>query len=205
MANARPYEFPDADQTNVDYYISVDQSGTTSQEKKLLSDLLNPIGAITFYAGSIGGLPNRWLICDGSEVNRVGYEELFAVIGTTFGNGDGSTTFNLPDMSGRTPIAATQDSNVATPNFNNGYGLGQQVGEDEHLLTKDEMPNHTHETLLNGASNDGNMPHDGTTRAARGWASGSSAYYDINQGQGLDEAHENRQPSIALYAIIKAI
>lgn len=204
MANARPYEYPDAAQSNTDYVIAVDKSGDSSQQKKILSDLLAPIGSVMYYAGLVAGIPANWLECNGDEVNRTTYADLFAIVGTTFGDGDGSTTFNLPNMSGRTPIAATQDSNVGTPSLDNGYGLGQTVGEDEHELTQGELPNHTHQVLMNTSSNDGNMPHDSSTRAARGWSSGSSTYYDIAQGLGNTQEHENRQPSIALYAMIKA-
>jgi microcystin-dependent protein len=54
-----------------------------------------PIGATTTYGGTT--LPAGWLVCDGSAVSRTVYQALFNVIGTTYGEGDGSTTFNLPD------------------------------------------------------------------------------------------------------------
>ena len=57
-----------------------------------------PTGSTQMFAGSIA--PRGWLIADGSAVSRTTYAALFAVIGTIYGNGDGSTTFNLPDMRG---------------------------------------------------------------------------------------------------------
>src|SRR5262249_11225138 len=54
-----------------------------------------PIGTIVGYAGTTA--PAKWLLCDGAAVSRVTYKDLFAVIGTTYGAGDGSTTFNIPD------------------------------------------------------------------------------------------------------------
>lgn len=57
-----------------------------------------PTGAVMAFAGS--SAPEGWLVCDGSAVSRTTYADLFAVIGTTYGSGDGSTTFNLPN---RTP------------------------------------------------------------------------------------------------------
>lgn len=63
---------------------------------------VNPVGMVAPYAGSTA--PDYWLLCDGSAVSRTTYANLFAVIGSTFGAGDGSTTFNLPDLRGRTPI-----------------------------------------------------------------------------------------------------
>ncbi|ADL53204.1 phage tail protein [Clostridium cellulovorans] len=50
--------------------------------------------------------PQGWLICDGSAVSRETYANLYTAIGTTYGNGDGTTTFNLPDMRGRVPIGS---------------------------------------------------------------------------------------------------
>ena len=57
-----------------------------------------PIGAIQAYGGAEA--PRGWLLCDGSAVSRTVYSELFAKIGTAFGEGDGSTTFNIPDLRG---------------------------------------------------------------------------------------------------------
>lgn len=54
------------------------------------------VGSVTWYAGAGAGTPENYLLCDGSAVSRTDYSDLFAVIGTTYGAGDGSTTFNLP-------------------------------------------------------------------------------------------------------------
>ena len=59
-------------------------------------------GSIQMYAGSTA--PSGWLICDGSAVSRDDYANLFSVIGTTYGAGDGSTTFNIPNLKGRVPV-----------------------------------------------------------------------------------------------------
>lgn len=61
-----------------------------------------PVGSILLYSGSTA--PNGWLICDGSAVSRTTYADLFTIIGTTFGSGDGSTTFNLPNLKGKIPV-----------------------------------------------------------------------------------------------------
>lgn len=70
--------------------------------KTALDGQLTPIGALMPYAGATA--PSRWLLCDGAAVSRTTYARLFGVIGTTFGAGDGSTTFNVPNMLGRVPI-----------------------------------------------------------------------------------------------------
>lgn len=63
-----------------------------------------PLGSVKMYAGSTA--PEKWLFCRGQAVSRTTYAKLFAVIGTTYGAGDGSTTFNLPDLRDRMPIGA---------------------------------------------------------------------------------------------------
>jgi microcystin-dependent protein len=77
------------------------------------------------------------LICDGSAVSRTTYPSLFAAIGIKYGPGDGSTTFNLPNLKGRTPVG----KDTAQTEF---AALAQNGGEKTHLLTAAEMPAHSH-------------------------------------------------------------
>ncbi len=94
-----------------------------------------PIGSITAYGKETA--PANWLICDGSAVSRTSYADLFAVIGTKYGEGDGSTTFNLPNLKGRVPVGL----DGGDTDFNT---IGKTGGEKKHTLTTDEMPNHKH-------------------------------------------------------------
>lgn len=89
------------------------------------------VGAVVPFAGSVA--PSRWLLCDGSAVSRTTYADLFAVVGTTYGAGDGSTTFVLPDLRDRFPVGA-----------GTSYARGDTGGEAEHALTTAEMPSHAH-------------------------------------------------------------
>ena len=57
-----------------------------------------PVGTINMYAGGVGDVPNGWLLCNGGAVSRTTYAQLFAVLDTEYGVGDGSTTFNVPDF-----------------------------------------------------------------------------------------------------------
>jgi len=93
------------------------------------------VGAIQAYAGTAG---TGWLVCDGSAVSRTTYANLFAAIGTNFGAGDGSTTFNLPDLRGRAVIG------VGTGTGLTSRSLGQTLGNETHTLTVTEMPAHNH-------------------------------------------------------------
>lgn len=105
-----------------------------------------PPGTIVPFGGDISTPPEGWLICDGSEKLRVDYAELFAVIGTAWGAGDGSTSFNLPDTRGRflrgidsgsgnDPDAASRTANAA------GGNTGDNVGS----VQGDEFKSHNHQ------------------------------------------------------------
>ena len=60
------------------------------------------------YAGSTA--PSGWFICDGSAISRTTYSDLYTVIGTTYGSGDGATTYNLPDCRGRVVVSLVHDA-----------------------------------------------------------------------------------------------
>lgn len=80
------------------------------------------VGSVTWYAGA--GTPENYLLCDGSAVSRTDYADLFAVIGTTYGAGDGSTTFNLPLLTDGRFIEGS-----GTPGTQHGAGLPNITGE----------------------------------------------------------------------------
>lgn len=95
----------------------------------------SPIGTVVMHAASTP--PAGWLRCDGSAVSRTLYAGLFDVIGTTYGAGDGSTTFALPDLTGRVAIGrGTLGSDT--------YALAATGGSARHTLAAAEMPSHTH-------------------------------------------------------------
>lgn len=94
-------------------------------------------GLIEPFAGTT--VPAGYLLCDGSAVSRIDYATLFEVIGTAFGDGDGSTTFNLPDLGGRVPLGVSQ-----------GHALGTTGGSETVTLTESELPAHTHEVPQHG-------------------------------------------------------
>lgn len=89
------------------------------------------IGNIIAFSGL--NIPEGYLECDGAAVSRADYPDLFSVIGTTYGDGDGSTTFNLPNLNGRVVIGTSQD-----------YSVGANGGEESHSLISLEMPSHIH-------------------------------------------------------------
>ena len=81
-----------------------------------------PIGTISPFGGS--SVPSGYLLCNGQAVNRTTYAELFAVIGTAFGTGDGNTTFNVPDLREAVPVGSGKNG-TATIAEHDIYTLGQ--------------------------------------------------------------------------------
>lgn len=160
---------------------------TDGISKNIFLDDNTPVGAIMPYGGDSD--PAYWLICDGRAVSRTAYAELFAIIGTTYGMGDGSTTFNIPDLRGRVAVG-----------HNTTYGLGTSGGEETHTLSVSEMPSHTHALYYYNAS--GNKPF-GYNYQNKGDQSGevTSSGGIVNTGGG--QAHNNMQPYLVTNYIIK--
>jgi microcystin-dependent protein len=142
-----------------------------------------PAGVMVPFGGS--SVPSGWLLCDGTAVSRTTYSALFAAISTAYGTGDGSTTFNLPNMKGNVPIG--YDSGQTE--FN---ALGKTGGEKTHVLTTTEMPAHTHN--IPGASGTSGGYPPATAQNSGGWTSGSA---------GSGGAHNNLQPYNTFNYIIK--
>ena len=128
-----------------------DFDGEFSSLTGVPASAITPPGVINMFAG--GNAPYGYLICDGREVCRTEYADLFAVINTLYGEGDGATTFNLPNLQTRVPVGL----HVEDPNFDE---LGKTGGAQEHVLSIDEMPSHNHSGTT---SSSGGHTHTGNT------------------------------------------
>lgn len=137
-------------------------------------------------------IPYGWLLCDGQAISRTEYADLFAVLGTSHGVGDGSTTFNVPDMRDYTVVGkSSTDGNI--------NAIGEKYGAKTHTLTEAQMPSHNHKIRSNFET--------GGTFAAATLTTGTAYISSDNNvafNTGGGEAHNNMQPSIAENYIIKA-
>lgn len=160
-------------------------------------DYLVPTGALMPFAGS--STPTGWLGCYGQAISRTTYAALFTAISTTYGVGDGSTTFNIPDLRGRV-IAALDNLGGSSANVvtdADADALGGVHGAETHTLTTDEIPSHTHSITMESSTSGGvstvkaetnaNTPNESSTSGATG-------------GGG---AHNNVQPTMFMSYIIK--
>lgn len=176
---------------------------------KLASGAVTPAGIINPYAGTTA--PAGWLLCYGQDVSRTIESDLFAAIGETYGSGDGSTTFNVPDLRGRV-IGGKDDMGGIGANRLTGVSgsvdgdsLGNTGGNETHTLTTAELPAHN---------------HSGTVDLRTNWEAGTSSLSPIGTGSarydgtasrpsldiantGGGNAHANVQPTLILNYIIK--
>ena len=119
---------------------------------------------------------DRWLVCDGRSVSRQVYQDLFQVIGSSFGAPDDDETFKLPDFRGRVMGAIGQGLSLTNRN------AGDSLGAETHTLTQNEMPQHSHT-----GTTDASGLHSNTTNAT----GGSSAGLVIKDGNGTPGTIDN--------------
>jgi len=156
------------------------------------------IGEIRLFA--FGRVPIGWLACNGQSLAIAAYATLFNLIGTTYG-GDGVSTFNLPDLRGRVPLAAGTGPSQPT------YVLGQISGEEMHTLRDAEMPSHSHSLV--STTNPGTTTTPGTTVHVAAASTGKKIYNAAANAApyvtmapcvtlaGNNLPHDNSMPSMA--------
>jgi microcystin-dependent protein len=129
-------------ETHTDHHVS---GGSTNQ--------LVPPGSVVMWASTKASIPDGWLRCDGAAVSRDEYQALFEAIGTTFGAGDGSTTFNLPDARDRFVIGTGTSVSIAGTggSFNHDHGGG--------TYATNSSGTHPHDAINNSSGSAGSHSH----------------------------------------------
>ena len=164
-----------------------------------------PVGTINMYAGATTDVPTGWLLCNGAAVSRTTYAQLFAVLDTEYGVGDGSGTFNVPNFvtSNKFPRAATNDA-----------GRGTTGGESTHTLTGAESGTSVHTHAItdpghNHTYNKGNGPSMGGAGSSPisdtpPTTSTSTTGISVNNSAAANasSSHENKPPFIDVHFII---
>ena len=150
-----------------------------------------PTGILLPYAGTAS--PDGWMLCNGQEVSRETYSNLFTVIGDSYGIGDGSTTFNLPDLRGRMPMGLdNMGGNSADRVVHSAAdSIGGNTGEENHQLSFDELPSRNSYKNHGGSSQN----NDSGGMYYLTWISTESV--------GNDQPHNNMPPYLSLNYIIK--
>jgi microcystin-dependent protein len=117
-----------------------------------------PAGSVVMYGGT--AIPAGWVMANGAALNRVAFAALFAAIGTTFGAGDGTTTFNTPNLQQRFPVGAVAGG---------AYALGTAAGAASYTLTMANVPQHSHTMNHGHAASSGNE-NQAHTHSWAGWS-----------------------------------
>lgn len=203
-----------------DEILIADESDSSAGKKASIGDVfalltgLTPAGAVVAFAGP--SAPTGWLFCGGQAVSRTTYADLYSAIGTTYGSGDGSTTFNLPDLRGRTLFGKDDMGGSAANRVTSGVsgvdgatlgasGGDQRMQQHNHTANVTD-PGHSHNLTKQNAGGATPVPSFGTG------SSPSDSGYDtdsattgisvaiVNSGSG---SSQNMPPAIILNWIIK--
>ena len=162
---------------------------------------LMPSGALLDFAGSVA--PVGFLLCDGAAVSRTTYSDLFAAVGTVYGPGNGTTTFNIPNFNGRTSVGTGTYTDTVSGSITRS--IGQVIGAEKHVLTTAQMPSHTH--IQDAHSHTITTPVGGGGAGSGGtvaFPTGQTGFtVATNQYTGGDLSHNNMQPSLVILKMIK--
>lgn len=186
--------------------------------EKLDAFRIVPVGSEMGYAGSTD--PNTfWLLEDGRELSRTTYAALFALLGTAFGAGNGSTTFNIPDRRGRVAVAPDNMGTArgAAGRLTGSNTRGAAAGEQKHTISVGEMPSHSHAGIENNvfgftSNNPAGGPNIGSAwTVSVGFTNPS--YASVSTGvttpavedTGGSEGHNNMQPYVVVNSIIRVL
>lgn len=205
-------------------YPTPDDDVDVPRDQKALADSLDAgatfiVGEVRFIA--VVAAPTGWVTCDGAALGRSAFPKLYAAIGVTFGAGDGSTTFNVPDLRGRAVVGAGQGPGLTSRAVGTKWGVeavllaAAESGVNGAGIVGGVTSGHSHYVPLpvyyNGGGSAGSINNSGSgayplDRADSGFSSAgqSNDHFHTLTARAADAAHINTQPSIAVPAYIYA-
>lgn len=181
----------------------LDSDGNLTDDfKDQISGFTTPTG--TIRASVVSETIDGWLLCDGSAKSRTTYAALFAKIGTTFGEGDAVSTFNLPDFRGKFLVGVGQFESGAT------ITLGTELGAEKVELTVAQMPEHSHQETIKvstdtnqGIDDYWNQSHEkssvGDSIVPTGTSNEHTAFYSKTAKVGGGDEHDNIPPAMGVH------
>jgi microcystin-dependent protein len=175
----------------------------------VIATVSEPVGTIKMFAGVGDPAGGNYLICDGRAISRTTYAALFAVAGTAYGAGDGSTTFNIPNFQERSPVGQTVTQTLI-PQYD-ARTIGNKIGEGNHALSIAELAAHTHPIIdpkhhhSVGATSQFQAQAGGGGMTSGAGVNSSTDATGITQAEsaGSGTAHNNVQPSLVVSFIIR--
>ena len=166
------------------------------------------IPTATIVPWSSASVPSGFLECDGTAVSRTTYATLFGIVGTTYGAGDGATTFNVPDLCDNVPVGKSNNKALAsTGGANTVTSTGNVGGSTANAtISESQLASHSHSFVsLNGAFSPGPYPgHDGPRRNSNTANTGSGTGHSHNMSATFSgDATSVLQPYLTIIYIIK--
>ena len=173
------------------------------------------IPTATIVPWTDSSVPSGFLECNGAAVSRTTYSALFAIVGTTYGAGNGSTTFNVPDLADNVPVGKSNNKALAsTGGANTVTSTGNVAGSTANAtLSTAQLASHNHNTTLKDPGSPNYTPAPTLERGSAGRGAASNVNFN-NTGSGSGHAHNMSanfsgdatsviQPYLALIYIIK--
>jgi microcystin-dependent protein len=164
------------------------------------------MGSIMLFAGNFP--PRGWMYCQGQTLQIAQYQALFSLLGTFYG-GNGTTTFQLPDLRSRVPVGTGQGTGLSS------WNLGQLQGDEAVVITTNQLPSHNHNVQVSGSPANSNAAGGNYLAVANGDFSGDPVTVNTYNGTpnavlgpssisntGLGQPVANIQPSLGLNYII---